>query len=818
MFTFPSKLIMEFHQVEADTVQLFKEASISFLAIWYFKFLLKCAICTQNLWFFDKCKKNKVFPKYMKLKTDNYSQSAKKGSQAGLKKWIQEEMKSQYRKRGIYNVYQKVVHTELVNRLHYAEFTNLDLDTRDKVETIIHKKYLTQKQKLKNLINVSSNFKKKKKEREQSKLTDHKFFDKFINLSNTNFSKQEINFLEKGFKFNNSNSEFSSRNYEILGVETELALNSISPNLTNLKYEASNIIKKEFLIKKATPKIHSNIIRQIKQKSVDENVIFTKADKGNTVVAMASNEYVQKTLEFLNPARYIILSKDPTEIFQKTVKTIINNCKSLFNDRDSSILTLMNPQSPKLYSLIKLHKTGYPIRPVVSFFSAPSYKLSKKLIDIINHSTNFIAKFQIKNSLDLIRKIENLKIPSNSKLISFDVCNLFPSIPINDTIALVEELLSVKNVNIVKKQDILASLKTCLEQNYFEFNGTIYSSKEGLIMGNPLSPLLAEIFMDSLENKISKHPLFSKFVYWYRYVDDILACFTGTDRQLQLFLDYINNIHPNIKFTIEIENNNSINFLDLTISRKENKHVFSIFHKPTHTDTTIHKSSCHPTQHKHAAFYSMIHRLITVPMINTNFQKELNIIKQIAINNGYTTQLINKILNKKLYKKALNMIFPFTRDNGNNFKIITYIGQASEIIAKFLKKLNINIAFKTNNSTGSLIKNNKSKLNNNNKSGIYQLTCNDCPKTYIGQSGRSFSKRIKEHYTCYIKEKTHSNYANHLIECNHNFNTNFKILHTENKGRKLDLLESLEINKLKDTNHLLNCQTDLNKSPLLNLF
>lgn len=40
------------------------------------------------LWFFDKCKKNKVFPKYMKLKTDNYSQAAKKGSQAGLKKWI----------------------------------------------------------------------------------------------------------------------------------------------------------------------------------------------------------------------------------------------------------------------------------------------------------------------------------------------------------------------------------------------------------------------------------------------------------------------------------------------------------------------------------------------------------------------------------------------------------------------------------------------------------------------------------------------------------------------------------------------------------
>ena len=205
-------------------------------------------------------------------------------------------------------------------------------------------------------------------------------------------------------------------------------------------------------------------------------------------------------------------------------------------------------------------------------------------------------------------------------------------------------------------------------------------------------------------------------------------------------------------------------------------------------------------------------------MNNINFQKELNIIKQIAVNNGYTTQLINTILNKKLYKKAINLVFPSTKDNTKTYKLITYIGQASENISKFLNKLNINIAFKTNNSTGNLIINNKTKLENNNKSGIYQLTCSDCPKTYIGQSGRSFSKRIKEHYTNFIKKKTHSNYANHLIEYKHNFNPNFQILHIENKGPKLDLLESLEINKLKNTNRLLNYQTDLNRSPLLNLF
>ena len=85
----------------------------------------------------------------------------------------------------------------------------------------------------------------------------------------------------------------------------------------------------------------------------------------------------KKTLELLNPSKYEILRKDPTELFQKTLKTVIRNCKSLFNDWDAKRLILMNPLFPKLYSLIKLYKIGFPIRPVVSFFSAPSYNISK---------------------------------------------------------------------------------------------------------------------------------------------------------------------------------------------------------------------------------------------------------------------------------------------------------------------------------------------------------------------------------------------------------------------------------------------------------
>ena len=55
----------------------------------------------------------------------------------------------------------------------------------------------------------------------------------------------------------------------------------------------------------------------------------------------------------------------------------------------------------------------------------------------------------------------------------------------------------------------------------------------------------------------------------------------------------------------------------------------------------------------------------------------------------------------------------------------------------------------------------------------------------------------KEHYSSFINNKLDSNYGIHLQESQHNFNQNFQILHLQNKGQKLNLLEALEINKLK---------------------
>ena len=88
-----------------------------------------------------------------------------------------------------------------------------------------------------------------------------------------------------------------------------------------------------------------------------------------------------------------------------------------------------------------------------------------------------------------------------------------------------------------------------------------------------------------------------------------------------LFLKYINNIHPNIKFTVETEVDSKINYLYLTIENKNGRLEFSIYRKPTYTDTITPYSSNHPSTDKLAAYNSMAHRLLTIPMSRKTLEK-----------------------------------------------------------------------------------------------------------------------------------------------------------------------------------------------------
>ncbi|XP_039278689.1 uncharacterized protein LOC120350210 [Nilaparvata lugens] len=162
----------------------------------------------------------------------------------------------------------------------------------------------------------------------------------------------------------------------------------------------------------------------------------------------------------------------------------------------------MNPQTPRLFGLPKIHKPGIPIRPVVSGINSPTSKLAYKLNILFRSYTAFKPTYSIRNSSDLIEKIQDIKLQSTNKLVSFDVKNLFTSVPVKESMNIAESIIKEANIGDNQTQDFMNCLKLCTGQDFFKFDGIFFRQVTGLAMGSPLSPLLSDIYKDNLEKQI----------------------------------------------------------------------------------------------------------------------------------------------------------------------------------------------------------------------------------------------------------------------------------------------------------------------------
>ena len=105
---------------------------------------------------------------------------------------------------------------------------------------------------------------------------------------------------------------------------------------------------------------------------------------------------------------------------------------------------------------------------------------------------------------------------------------------------------------------------------------------DGVSMGNPLAPTMANFFLGSLECELwNTKPRQSFPAFYTRYVDDVFCVFRkGTD--FHVFLKVLNSLHSNLKFTYEL-GGASLPFLDMKIEFKEAKLSTTIHPKKTDT-------------------------------------------------------------------------------------------------------------------------------------------------------------------------------------------------------------------------------------------
>jgi hypothetical protein len=255
----------------------------------------------------------------------------------------------------------------------------------------------------------------------------------------------------------------------------------------------------------------------------------------------------------------------------------------------------MNPSAPCLLGRMKLHKQDKPIWPIVNWKNCPAYNVAKHLNEILHDALQLPNTFNVKYSTALILTLMQTKVDENTKLCSFCIENMYTNVPITDVKNTMYEVLSRNNVNEREKEELLNLLNVVLEQNYIHINEQYYTQNEGLAMGVPTSAILAEAYIRHLEHIsivdiLNKHQM----MYYYRYMGDILIIYNVQKTNIMNILDEFKAIYPKFKFTMEQQTQNMINYIDLTITKKQNVLSFGIYRKPTATDLILLNTSRHP--------------------------------------------------------------------------------------------------------------------------------------------------------------------------------------------------------------------------------
>ncbi|XP_026728032.1 uncharacterized protein LOC113494085 [Trichoplusia ni] len=191
-------------------------------------------------------------------------------------------------------------------------------------------------------------------------------------------------------------------------------------------------------------------------------------------------------------------------------------------------------------------------------------------------------------------------------MVSFDITSLFTNVPVDEVIQIITTLLGGTTL----PTGYVESITYCLKSGYFLWRGDFYLQIDGVAMGSPLAPVVANIFMEWFEEKALESANV-KPRYWWRYVDDIFAVVARDS--LKDLTSHLNRVHAKIEVTIEEEKEGKLPFLDVLVIREPNGRVtHTVYRKPTHTDRYLRADSHHHPSHLSSVPRTLLNRALAL--------------------------------------------------------------------------------------------------------------------------------------------------------------------------------------------------------------
>ena len=192
-----------------------------------------------------------------------------------------------------------------------------------------------------------------------------------------------------------------------------------------------------------------------------------------------------------------------------------------------------------------------------------TYGVAKELAKILKPLTGNTIH-HVNNSKEFDEEIKKNKVDKGECIISYDVSALFTSIPVKPALKIMkyklEQDTELKERTSMSTNNILELLEFCLCNTRFLFQGQFYEQTKGAAMGSPVSPVVANLFMEYFEHRALTSAMNPPRL-WKKYVDDTFVILQQLQREE--FLQHINSVDPSIMFTKEkLRDDGSIPFLD----------------------------------------------------------------------------------------------------------------------------------------------------------------------------------------------------------------------------------------------------------------
>ena len=495
----------------------------------------------------------------------------------------------------------------------------------------------------------------------------------------------------------------------------------------------------------------------------DNNIIIQKSDKGNSVVIMNKADYVNRMNELLSDVtKFKKLNIEPGQDYNFIINQELRISKALRDIKNNgammeSLYQQLNPtgtQPSVLYGLGKIHKPAVnnipKLRPILSAINSPTYKLSQYINKLLKPFT--MNQYTTKDSFNFALDIS--KQDSSHHMSSLDVDSLFTNIPLNETIQICGNLLFRDNpiVDGLNKEQFEQLLTIATTESLILFDGIYYQQTDGVAMGSPLGPTLANVFLCHHEQQwLATCPKHIKPVYYQRYVDDIFILHQNSNC-LTEFQQYLNQQHPNMHFTSEEENDDTLPFLDIFVTRKNSTFYTSVYRKPTFSGVYTHFTSYLPVVYKESLVSTLLYRAHRICTNWNEIHKETMKVRTLMLRNGYPDTLLDKLIaaffNRICSSKPTN-----TKETDSLLLVLPYLGKYTKQLQKKIKQtlsdnlpnIQVRIVNRASTRLSSLFRF-KDRIPKYLSSGIvYKYTCSGCSSTYIGETVRHAKRRFEEH-------------------------------------------------------------------------